>query len=365
MNKQILLSIHKWFGLIAGIFILVMGVTGSIIVFDDEIDHFIHSETIEQPNSSKPVSLDKAYSSITNKHPNWDLRFTNIPKSANRAIEAEIRRPDSRRFLYVHPVSGEILFDSNSQNSFTHWMLKLHYSLHSGFWGELILFIAALMFIGSLITGFWFYRKAIGRVLTFKIRPRFRNLQSTSSELHRTIGVWALLFNFITATTGALILFIIVSTHIKSDGPKPMPNPPAVNTSIDNLLDKAQTSYPGFDPSYISMPKQPNGNITLYGHMNTDWPIHYRFSNYLKFNPQNGKEQQSFFIANQPVYMHLLSFIYPLHFGNWGGIIIKILYSLFGIAPAVLSITGFIIWQKRNRQKKRIKQKRRNERLAA
>ncbi|WP_372636236.1 PepSY-associated TM helix domain-containing protein [Fodinibius sp.] len=353
MNKRFLLSIHKWLGLIAGIFILIMGLTGSILVFDDEIEQFIQRDVIHQPNSDQPVSLDNAYTSITRKHPNWDVRFTVIPDKAGRAIEAEIRRPDDRRYLYLHPVTGDIMRDLDSESTFSYWMLKLHYQLHSGFTGEIILLIAGLMFIGSLITGFWFYRKAIKRVLTFKIRPRFRNLQSTSSELHRSVGVWALIFNLITAVTGVVIMLIIVQTHLQSDGDSPsLPDPPAVEASLDKVMETARQSHPGFDPSYMRMPAQPDRQITLYGHMDSDLPIHYEFSNYVQFDPETGRESNAFFVRNQPVTTHLLSFTYPLHFGDWGGIIIKILYCLFGLAPAILSITGFIIWLQRERKKR-------------
>ena len=355
MSKRFLLSIHKWLGLLAGIFILVMGLTGSVLVFDDEIEHVIHQDVIHQPDSDQPVSIDKAYNSIIEKHPNRDVRFTYIPEQSDRAIEAEIRQPDNRRYLYIHPANGEILRDLDSYNTFSYWMLKLHYTLHSGFAGEVLVLIAGIMFICSLITGFWFYRKAIWKVLTFKIRPRFRNLKSGSSELHRSVGVWALIFNFITAVTGTVIILIIVMTNAKKDGPGPIPNPPVVKASIDNLITQAQQTYPGFDPSYIGMPRQPDGMVTLYGHMDTDWPIHYKFSNYVQFDPANGNQTNSFFVKNQPVTTHLLSFTYPLHFGNWGGVPIKILYCLFGLAPAILSITGFIIWQRRNSIKKSIK----------
>jgi uncharacterized iron-regulated membrane protein len=240
MSKRFLLTIHKWLGLIAGIFILIMGLTGSIMVFDDEIEHFIQRDVIYQPDSNLPVSLDNAYDSVTQKHGNWDVRFTVIPEEANRAIEAEIRQPDDRRYLYIHPATGEIMRDLDSYNTFSYWMLKLHYTLHAGFIGEVILLIAGLMFICSLITGFWFYRKAIWKVLTFKIRPRFRDLKSGSSELHRSVGVWALIFNFITAVTGAVILFIIVQTNMNAEERAPMPNPQAVENTIDNLREKAQ-----------------------------------------------------------------------------------------------------------------------------
>lgn len=353
MNKRSLLAVHKWLGLIAGVFILIMGLTGSILVFDDEIEHFIQRDVIYQPDSDKPVSLDNAYSSIIRKHSNWDVRFTVIPRKADRAVEAEIRRPDDRRYLYLHPVTGDILRDLDSESTFSYWMLKLHYQLHSGFTGEVILLFAGLMFIGSLITGFWFYRKAIKRVLTFRIRPRFRDLRTASSELHRSVGVWALVFNLITAVTGVVILLIIVQTHIQSGGkPAPLPAPPSVEASLDRIIASARQSHPGFDPTYIRMPSQPDRRITLYGHHESDLPIHYEFSNYVQYDPHTGTESNAFFIREQPVAAHLLSFTYPLHFGDWGGIIVKILYCLFGLAPAMLSITGFIIWRQRERKKR-------------
>ncbi|HLR32149.1 MAG TPA: PepSY-associated TM helix domain-containing protein, partial [Fodinibius sp.] len=64
MLKKNLLIIHKWLGLLAGIFILIMGLTGSALVFDDEIEHFLQRDIIHQPDPNRPVSLDNAYASI-------------------------------------------------------------------------------------------------------------------------------------------------------------------------------------------------------------------------------------------------------------------------------------------------------------
>lgn len=354
MTKRNLLSIHKWLGLIAGIFVLVMGLSGSIMVFDDEIEHFLQRDLIYLPDSGQPVSLANAWETIEQVHPDWDTRFTVIPEKADRAIEAEIRRPDSRRYLYIHPVTGEILRDLDSYDTFSYWMLKLHYTLHAGFIGEVILLIAGIMFISSLVTGFWFYRKAIRKVLTFRIRPRFRDLKTASSELHRSIGVWSLIANLIMAVTGVIIMFIIVKTGINASENPPLPAPPEINVSVDNLLEKAQQDYPGFNPSYISMPRSKEGLITFYGHMDSDLPIHYEFSNYIQYSPDDGTEERAVFIRDQSFSTHLLSVTYPLHFGDWGGVIVKLLYCFFGLAPALLSITGFIIWRKRQRKKVRL-----------
>ncbi len=364
MLKRKLLSIHKWLGLLAGIFILVMSLSGAAIVFDDEIEAFLNRDVVYLENTSQPVSLDNAYAEMRKKYENWDARIKHIPNTANRAIEIEIRRPDQRRYLYLNPVNGKILRDLDSNKTFSHWMLKLHYQLHAGFFGEIIAFIAGFMLLGSLITGFWFYRKSVWKTLTFKMRPRFKKMKTLSSELHRTIGVWALIFNFLTALTGFILLLIIVDSHAGKLGKtEPVPNPPAIEVSLNKIVAKAKRSYPGFKPSYISMPKQPEGKIRLYGNTDTDLPIHYEFSNYVQYNPLTGEETKSFFVKNQAWHLHLLSFTYPLHFGNWGGIFVKLLYTFFGLAPALLSITGFIIWQQRSKRQKKLKVKQEKRKL--
>ncbi|PAU94453.1 hypothetical protein CK503_06550 [Aliifodinibius salipaludis] len=360
ISKKKILGIHKWFGLIAGLFVLVMAVSGSLLVFDDEIEHYIHRDVIHLDRAEGSVNIDAAYQSIQQKYPDWSVRISHIPKTPNRAIEAQVRRPDEgRRILYVNPTNGTILRDLHGNETYSYWLLNLHYKLHAGFAGELVLFLAGICFLGSLITGFLFYRKSIWRVLTFKIRPRFRNLKSGSSELHRTVGVWALLLNFVMVLTGIFLSLIVVGTntyHFIKGEENQDPNPPSINVSINNLLEKSRSNVAGFTPTYIEMPTEEEDAITIFGRMNTDWSIHYEFSNHIEYNPQTGAETEQFLIREKHWSYNILSVAYPLHFGNWGGIFIKLLYCIAGLAPPILSITGFIIWQQRRKRRKELAQ---------
>lgn len=360
ISKKNILGIHKWLGLIAGLFVLVMAVSGSLLVFDDEIEHYIQRDVIHLNENKGSINMDAAYQSIQQKYPDWGVRITHIPESPSRAIEAQVRRSDEvRRILYVNPTNGTILRDIDGNQTYSYWLLNLHYKLHAGFAGELVLFLAGLCFVGSLLTGFWFYRKSIWRVLTFKIRPRFRNLQSSSSELHRTIGVWALLLNLIMALTGMFLSLIVVGTNTYNfiqGEEKQTPNPPSINVSINNLLEESRTNVAGFTPTYIEMPTAPRKSITIFGRMDTDWSIHYKFSNHIEYDPKTGAETERFLIREKHWSYNILSISYPLHFGNWGGIFIKFLYCMAGLAPPILSITGFVIWQQRRKRRKQIAQ---------
>src|SRR5699024_6009559 len=118
MLKKNLLIIHTWLGLLHCLFSLIMGLTGSALVYHDEIEHFLQRDVIHQPDSNQSVSLDNAYASIRETYPNWDVRIKLIPEEATRTIEAEVRRPEARRTLYIHPATGEILRDLDSNKTF-------------------------------------------------------------------------------------------------------------------------------------------------------------------------------------------------------------------------------------------------------
>ena len=51
-----------------------------------------------------------------------------------------------------------------------------------------------------------------------------------------------------------------------------------------------------------------------------------------------------------PLWIDLTMMSIPLHFGNYGGPIIKILYFILGLTPGLLSITGFILWTRKKKK---------------
>ena len=163
-NKKILL-LHSWFGLISGLFIFFMGVTGSILVFHKEIDYQIEEEYLFVNNDNE-INIDKAIITVQNKYKNWDTRITSF-NTKNEAIVFDLRKDNNtkRRKLFIHPTNGKIIKNIDANTHFTRWLLKLHYSLHSETIGKIIILIIGILFFLSLITGFILYKKSIVKVL--------------------------------------------------------------------------------------------------------------------------------------------------------------------------------------------------------
>ncbi|NBW72242.1 MAG: PepSY domain-containing protein, partial [Flavobacteriia bacterium] len=44
--------------------------------------------------------------------------------------------------------------------------------------------------------------------------------------------------------------------------------------------------------------------------------------------------------------------IYSLHYANYGGIFVKIIYSILALLSGLMPITGFILWRRRTKKQK-------------
>ena len=135
-----------------------------------------------------------------------------------------------------------------------------------------------------------------------------------------------------------------------------MPDNPFVTTPIQKVLEDLEDSHPSFTPTYISLPAAREGKISVFGLYDDD-PFYYsEFYNSFSADFRSGEITSSIRIQESDLGTKFKSTLIPLHFGNFGGIWTKVLYCLAGLSGPLLSITGFIIWQKRKRTKGRKKQ---------
>uniref|UniRef100_UPI003563DC5F PepSY domain-containing protein n=1 Tax=Salegentibacter sp. TaxID=1903072 RepID=UPI003563DC5F len=74
MKNRQLLKYHSWFGLIAGLFLLLMGLSGSILVFHKQLDSWFFREQFQE-NYSGEQQLDLAVANVQKDYPGWDTRL--------------------------------------------------------------------------------------------------------------------------------------------------------------------------------------------------------------------------------------------------------------------------------------------------
>ncbi|MEZ7515409.1 PepSY-associated TM helix domain-containing protein [Flavobacterium frigidarium] len=343
MTNRTLLKYHSYLGIIAGVFLFSLGITGSFLVFSEDIDVLLFDKYTITSTTSE-LQLDKAISEVQRNYPDWNARIIQLERG--KTIQFDLRKLDAKQYVFADPVSGKITAVIDANSPLTKWLLKFHYSLHTGIIGEILIFIAGIAFFLSLITGIIVYRKVILKTLLFQKKLNKSSKQRYYSTLHRYVGVWALLLNLLLVLTGIVLSFNIVSSGLK----KPeIPSIPIVKISIEKVLENTKKAYPDFETTYIRLPSSEDGKLILNGTFTRDPFYLSKYCNKISVAYKTGEVVGVTRIADSSFLNKLVSSILPVHSGHYGNWFIKIIYCLVGLSGPFLSITGYYIWLKRKK----------------
>ncbi len=331
-------------------FILAISVSGSILVFDDSIDEAVYTREARLEAPTQVLHIDKSFQWVRAQNPGWDVRIPSLPTSPDQALLYELRQGQFRKWVFVHPETGqEVATVPQAHNRLTYVLLNLHYNLLSGTPGKIAVLLVGVALLLLTVTGFILYRKSIVKVLTFRQKVSFKSRRSLYSGLHRVIGVWALAFNLLICVTGLSLAITVVNSALKG-GNKEIAVP-QVTASVDAAVAEARAAYPDFVITYVRFPTSADGKLQLLGHLHSDPSYYGKLYSKVQVNYQTGELEDAYFLRDQPWLDRFLTVLHPIHFGDYAGLAVKILYSFFGLMPGLLSVSGFVIWYYRQQPK--------------
>jgi uncharacterized iron-regulated membrane protein len=343
---------HHWCGLIVGLFLLMMGITGSVLVFSDELEMLEEHDIPAVQAIQGTPSFDASFQFVQKKYSDWEIRLYHLPR-ANETLVYELRQKENAKKVFVHPISGKILgVDENANQSIQRRLLLLHYTWFAGTKGKIVVFTTGTLFLITLITGVIVYRKSLIKVFRFRVRFNRKTRRSFYSSLHRIIGVWSLIFNLLIVSSGLWLSGQIVLNALKAsattaDKKKVF----APIQSIDAVVQKINKEYPDFEIHLIRI--RPGGNtVQVSGRLINDPAAYGKYYSVFTINGNTLELEKNSFMKDMPAGERLKKMAGPLHFGNYGGLPLKIVYCLLGFTPAFLSISGFILWRKRRSVRK-------------
>lgn len=177
------------------------------------------------------------------------------------------------------------------------------------------------------------------------------------SDLHKMVGISSVGFNLILGFTGAYWNLTHVGGHLLNG---PDPEPPTISgqvfaetLSLDGLLEEARAKIPGFEWTYLSLPVKVDEPLVFYGRLSNQHPLRGEYGSSVTFNSQTGTFEGLIDIRTGSFWNQVTDAFMPLHYGTFGSLPVKILWSLGGLAPGTLAITGYILWWKRKRPSRR------------
>jgi len=354
MRKR-LWQFHSWLGLIAGLGLIVIGLTGSLLVFHDDIEALINPGIVTvAPTAAGRLPAAELLVSAQRQLPGYSVAgWLYQLEEPEQADLLYVRKHGAPEWLIatVNPYTGELLASPRlGTETFTGWILDLHYQLLADHTGLLIagLLGLALFLLGA--TGIYLYRAFWKNLLTFRWNASRRIL---FSDTHKFIGITSVAFNLILGFTGAWWNLTHVIGHWIEGEDEEKPAAAiryyAEPLNLDALIADTAQRIPGYRAGFVSIPTEEGWPITFYGQA----PGHILTGPYgstVSYDPQTHVFKESYDIRQAGLWSRIADTFTPLHYGTFGGLPVKILWSLGGLTPGALAITGFVMWRLRRRR---------------
>ena len=356
--RRALFQVHLWTGVAIGLYVIAVSLSGSILVFQQDLLDDTHPATA---SSTRTLSFGQAAELAQQAHPDAHLLYLDNRNRNGDILSVLLTNTHGTQVVNVDRVSGRIVDDSLRQrrHAFLSFLEDLHNQLLGGEAGERVNAIGGgLLFVMSLtgIVLWWPGRQNWKRALTVLWRARWPRV---NFDLHVAFGFWTLLFVATWGLTGlyfgfpfqfrkAVSAFSPVVEMPKSSRWKPgQPVRP-----VDEFIDKALTKFPGNELVFLTYGVQEeNGSIVVLLSRDRRIPLEVA-RDIVYLQPATlevlGTEQSAHWSWGDK----LLMWAYTVHFGDFGGLPTKIIWVILGLVPAGLTVTGYLMWWNRVLKKK-------------
>lgn len=352
--------IHKWTSLICTIFLFLLCITGLPLIFHEEIEHLSGIAAAPEMAADTPaLSMDRIVEAAQKRYPEkvvrymiWDeeehphITFVNMASSMDAP-------PDDMWILALDSRTGEVLDEPNDKG-FMYLMLKLHTDLFMGLPGLLFMGFMGLLFAAAIISGIVLYKPFMRRLDFGDVRhdkPRLKWL-----DLHNLLGVVTIVWALVVGLTGSLntlatVLIGVWQGDQMAEMVAPYRDQPRLERfgSLQAALDTARQAVPDMETSFVAFPSTLFSSPHHYAvFMRGDTPVTSRLLRPALVDAQTGELTDT---RELPWYLKTLLLSQPLHFGDYGGLWLKIVWALLDILTIIVLGSGLYLWWKKREQR--------------
>ncbi|MCW7497596.1 PepSY domain-containing protein [Leptospira levettii] len=351
-------QLHLVLGIFGSSFLFVLGITGSLLVYGKEIQSIL--TPIQIPLQVNRLPYDGLYRGVVQQLPEGSIAgwlVSDLLDQPDQIWFHDTNTPSKETVYLLNPYNGKIIgsLKEDRSDSFYGFLLVLHYSLFIGGIGYFITGCFAIIYLLLVFTGLKLYKRFW--ISLFRLRLR-ESLQILFSDLHKFVGINAVWFHLILAITGGW--WSIRDTIIRNEPEEIIIHHLWNNrSSIDELIDESIRQIPNFHLGYISFPHHDqNEPIGFYGNRHDSSGWESRYGSYLQFDTRTRKILHIVDISKESNLNQFLDSFRPLHFGTFANHFSKVIWILCGLTPAILSVSGILIfYEKRKNKSKVLKQR--------
>ncbi|MFC5193639.1 PepSY-associated TM helix domain-containing protein [Algoriphagus aquatilis] len=389
--RKFLNDIHLYAGLISGLIVIAVCLSGTIYVYNTEIREFFDSERYFVEKQGVPQSLDALKSNLE-AQVEGQIVGVNVFQQEGRTVQFSVKKEGQERpaTLYVNPITGAVIADNvekTSTEEFMGYMFSLHRwllldkieepimeSMTNQELGRFINGVATLLFLLGVITGMviWVPQKAKNWKQGLRVKWD-ANWKRVNHDLHNTLAFYSLGALFIMAVTGPFWSYQWYKTGWqktwdiyqapkeekkgptqeqakKEEAPVEEATLPTYELSLDEILLAANKTLNYEGNVRITLPEKPGSDIAI-SKSRTGF-FARAGADQLKLNPENLEVKEANLFGDLPVRQQIGRSVKALHTGEIFGQFTKFLWFVGCLIATSLPITGTLIWLNKKKKKK-------------
>lgn len=365
--RRAFIRIHRWLGFSTGVIVVLVGLTGSFIVFYREIDAALNPALYAPVGPEQTVTVNEVMRAAAEVDaapitaivapdriwPVWVVIHTHPSKKG---------RYPNRWTTMIDPSNGQVLGHRDYTNAFAFTVYRLHYTLLLyEWWGRDLVGVVGLALLGSTLSGlylWWPRRGGFRRSISVRngVSP-----QRFTIDLHNAVGFWALIALAVISATGVGIVFPEamrpVVGLVSPATPYPSPKvdiPPPKGTPLlspDAIVAMARATKPRQDIAVLNPPVEMRNTwrVLFRPAAGTDPAVRSRGA--IWFDPWTGAVVHDRFSDMSMGDRYMTEQLW-LHNGGTLGFVGRLIVFISGFAPLALFVTGCTIWLNRRSAKK-------------
>lgn len=339
---------------------LLLCVTGLPLIFSHEINHLLGNE-VEAPIMSMGASyagMDAVVASAKKLYPDrvvqYVFRDEDEKNSWTVSLGTTPTSEDDTKFVTVDARTTEVLQEPKFDEGFMYVMFKLHVDMFAGLPGMLFLGLMGVLLLVAIVSGVVLYAPFMRRLSFGEIRHQ-RGEKLKCLDVHNFLGVITLVWLFVVGLTGVINAWSeLVVSYWKIDQMAEMTAPykgllpPKILGSLEKSVQIAQKLEPNMTLAFIAFPGTAYTSQHHYGvFMRGDSPVTARLYKPVLVDAKKATLTDS---RDVPWYLAMLLISQPLHFGDYGGMFLKLLWTIFDLLSIVVLWTGLKLWWKKRNQ---------------
>lgn len=377
IGRKISASIHKTIGLFVGVVVVLVGLSGSLLAFREDIDEWLNASMmrVDVPTRGAYRPLDEIYAAaVAAMPPAGRAERLTMPRHAGSAAAVAylVETEDLDSFLYemfVDPYTAKVTGrrqllhgDEVFSQPLIQIVMAFHWTLLLGTQNAYLIGVVGISMFASVLAGLSLWpRFNGGRRLGLEVKWG-ASPERVAFDLHRSVGAYCAAFLLVMLATGTAMIFKPATRSVVSlfspvradpDFGKSTPLPDRQPIGPGEAAAIVDGLFPEGTLHWILMPSGPEG-VYVVGKQSSDEPNRAKTFRNVGVDRYSGDvlyvQDRDRFTAGE----RILEWLFPLHSGEAFGALGRAVVVLVGATPLILFVTGILRWRHKRRARRAV-----------